>query len=276
MGRRRPPPQPDLQSPCPPQSDLCREGRRAVFIIIQDVSKNMVALPPRFLEWNYYPRRRLLERILGGEGMDRRQFFLEFMRHNPVLCTAAPREGGAIDVNGKVVGIGYLPKEHLLGKYLEVFGEHLLETDERYEKVKNSEKEVRKLYEEHARRGLRLLLEHMYLDRGRAEELMDFEKLATIELALRVPHSSKHTWSLLQKNPRACLVFFQPPGVSFEIRGFITVHRGDVYHRFVNAVHDAYHYTPPQRRGNRPVYVFHVEEVYDNSPSPGGFGRKLA
>jgi len=44
----------------------------------------------------------------------------------------------------------------------------------------------------------------------------------------------------------------------------------------VNLVHDAFHYTPPERRSLRPAYIFNVEEVYDNSATPGGFGRKLA
>jgi hypothetical protein len=36
---------------------------------------------------------------------------------------------------------------------------------------------------------------------------------------------------------------------------------------FVNAVHDVFHYVPAEkRRTERPVYIFSVEEVYNNSP----------
>lgn len=232
----------------------------------------MVKLPREFLEWNYFARRRLIARVLEGGLEDPRQLFLEFTRHNPVLCTAAPGDAG-VEVNGKVVGIGYVLKPSFLPEAIERFEEHLRATDEELEAGTRSREE---LVHEHASRGLRLLLELVYLEPEAAEERVDFEKLASLELALRVPHSSKHTWSLVQKSRRACLVFFQPPSTSFEVRCSVSVHDGDEYHRFVNLVHDAYHYTPPERRSGRPAYVFHVEEVYDNSASPRGFGRKIA
>ncbi|MCD6368319.1 MAG: hypothetical protein J7L38_00810 [Thermoproteales archaeon] len=235
----------------------------------------MVLLPREFLEWNYFARRKLLEETLLGGIKDVNRFFLEFTRHNPVLCTAAIGEDGVIEVNGKVVGIGYVVKEKYLGEVIREFEEHLRATDEKYVECRGDKVKLNELYKEHSRRGLKLLLKNIYLEREKAEEKMDFEKLATIELALRIPHSSKHTWNLVKKSSKACLVFFQPPSVSFEIKGEISIHLDDKYHKYVNLVHDAYHYTPPEKRGNRPVYIFHVSEIYDNSPTPRGFGRKI-
>jgi hypothetical protein len=76
----------------------------------------------------------------------------------------------------------------------------------------------------------------------------------------------------------ACLLFYQPPTISFEIRGKIEVHENDSYHKLVNVVHDSFHYAPPKKRktSRRPVYLFNVDEVYDNSATAEGFGKRIA
>ncbi len=230
----------------------------------------MVVLPRRFLEWNYYPRRRLIEEMLTGEArVSPEKLALEFTRHNPVLVTAAPLDGG-IRVNGKVVGCGYVVKPGYIGETVKAFEEHIAASDEAYEAARGDREALRRLYMEHAARGARLMLRYIYLPRGEAEERVDFEKLATVELAM------KETWRIVQKSRAASLVFFQPPTVSFEVKGTLTVHVGDEYHRLVTLIHDAYHYTPPEHRGERPVYILHVEEVYDKSATPTGFGRRIA
>jgi len=236
----------------------------------------MVRLSDMFLEWNYYPRRRLIEEMLvGGKGSPEK-LFLEFTRHNPVLCTAAVGEDGTIEVNGKVVGCGYVVKREVMSEVIKVFGEHLKTTDELYEEARGDKDKLREVYSEHSKRGAKLLLKYIYLPKGEAEGVVDFEKLATVELAKRIPWSSKHTWRIVQRSRRACLVFYQPPTISFEVRGEISIHLDDDYHRLVTLVHDAYHYTPPEHRSDRPVYILHVLEVYDNSASRSGFGRRLA
>jgi hypothetical protein len=235
----------------------------------------LARLPEEFLKWNYYGRRRLIMNILEGGFRESHRFFIEFMRHNPVLCTACRRDDGSIEVNGKVVGIGYVVKRRFLNEKSRVFKEHLNLSDEKYREVMDDKSRVRELYREHSIRGMRLLLNHLYLDRGTADNIVDFEKLSTIELAARLKHSSKHTWNIVQRCKAASLVFFQPPSISYELKGRISIHLNDDYHRFVNLVHDAYHYTPPEKRDFRPVYIFHVEEVYDNSPTPRGYGRRI-
>ena len=153
----------------------------------------MVRLPERFLEWNYYPRRRLLETLLRGDRVDTAKLLLEFMRHNPVLCTAAATERG-VEVNGKVVGVGYVLRRERLGEAIKAFREHLRTSDEAFEEARGSREALRRLYEEHSRRGIKLLLKYVYLPPDEAEEAVDFEKLASVELAKRLPWSSKHTW----------------------------------------------------------------------------------
>jgi len=235
----------------------------------------MVKLPRKFLNWNYFPRRKLIQNILENKIENPAKFFLEFTRHNPTLCTAA-EVNGKIIVNGKIVGIGYVPLKERIPECLRIFREHIKISDEKYEKVKGDRKELQKLYREHADRGLRLLLDHIYVSEDKAFETIDFEKMATIELAKRLPQSSKHTWDLIQKNKYVCLVFFQPPSISYEIRGVAEIREEGDYHEIVNLIHDCYHYTPPDARKDRPVYLINVLEVYDNSASPSGFGTKIA
>ena len=236
----------------------------------------MVNLPEVFLKWNYYPRQRLVKNILEDEVEESPRFYLEFTRHNPALCTASVGENGKIKVNGKIVGVGYVVKKQYLKEKINILEDHMKKSDEKYRNIYNEEKLLKDLYEDHAKRGLMLLLKHIYLDHDQAETIMDFEKFSTVELAAGLSYSSKHTWNIVQKNKTACILFFQPPTTSFELKGWISIHLDDEYHRFVTLVHDAYHYTPPDKRGFRPVYIFHIEEVYDNSPTPNGFGRRIA
>jgi hypothetical protein len=131
---------------------------------------------------------------------------------------------------------------------------------------------------EYQRAGASLLLEHLYFEDPKiGEERVDFGKMSTIELALSKPNSSKHTWDVVQHSQNACLLFYQPPSISFEIRGKIEIHRDDSYSEFVNLVHDSFHYTQTKdARRKRPIYIVNVDEVYDNSPSPAAFGKRIA
>ncbi|MCS7385864.1 MAG: hypothetical protein NDF55_03865 [archaeon GB-1867-005] len=147
----------------------------------------MVKLPEEFLKWNYFSRRKLLEEILEGKIQAGPRFFIEFTKHNPILCTAAVNDQGEVEVNGKVVGIGYVLKREYMENALRDFEEHLKASDEIYRKAVESPSEVRAFRENHSRRGLKLLLKHIYLEEKEAMKRLDFEKLATIELAKRLP-----------------------------------------------------------------------------------------
>jgi len=94
---------------------------------------------------------------------------------------------GEVEVNGKVVGIGYVLKREYMENALRDFEEHLKASDEIYRKAVESPSEVRAFRENHSRRGLKLLLKHIYLEEKEAMKRLDFEKLATIELAKRLP-----------------------------------------------------------------------------------------
>lgn len=233
----------------------------------------MARLPPEFLSWNYYARRELLMKVSQGLAEEPGEVFRELAaRHNAILCTAAVLEGGEVDVNGKVVGVGYVLKREYVEDAVAKLSEHLKLSDEAFSSGEGGRED---LLRAHSTRGLKLLLDLIYLEPRLAEERVDFEKLSSLELALRLHHSSKHTWRNVHKQRKACIVFSQPPSISFEVRCTVSVHESDEYWKLVNLIHDAFHYVPPERRRGRPAYIFHVEEVYDNSASPKGFGRRL-
>ncbi|QOJ79135.1 hypothetical protein IG193_01330 [Infirmifilum lucidum] len=235
----------------------------------------MARLPDVFLEWNYYARRALLQQFIDGVKVDPERFFLEFTRHNPALVTAACINGEIV-LNAKIVGCGYVPREEYAMDVVRRLEEHLKLSDEEYSRAYGDGEKLRRLYEEHSLRGAKLLLQLVYHPRGVAEKYIDFEKLATVELAKRLRDRPRQTWNIVQHSRTASLLFFQPPSISFEVKGKITIHTDDIYHRLVTLIHDAYHYTPPEGRGDRPVYILHVEQVYDKSPTKSGFGRRIA
>jgi hypothetical protein len=208
---------------------------------------------------------------------DMSRFFLESVRHNPALCTACVGEGGEVFVNAKIVGVGYVVKEKHLGRAVEAFGRHVEHGDALFGSAVNEVQKDRAA-KEYQKEAASSFLEHLYFENVReAEERVDFCKMSTIELALSKAGSSKHTWRNVQQNAGACLLFYQPPSISFEVRGKVEIHENDLLHRFVNLVHDSFHYVHQKKREvRRPVYIFSVEEVFDNSASPSGFGTRIA
>ena len=49
----------------------------------------------------------------------------------------------------------------------------------------------------------------------------------------------------------------------------------EIYQQFINAQHDVYHTPDTSIWLTRPAYLFHIEEIYDNSASRDGFGTKM-
>ncbi len=235
-------------------------------------------LPEAFLRWNYFPRGKALKEMVQGSNIeDMNQFLLESVRHNPAMCAAFKKDDGSISVNAKIVGLGYVLRNELLNLGVKAFKEHAKYGDRLFEKATTRD-EKDKAVSDYQTRGAKLLTEHVYFDRfEEAEKHVDFGKMATIELSLSKPDSSKHTWQIVQHSPSVCLLFYQPPTTSFEIRGSVEIHENDDYHEFVNLVHDSFHYALPAKGGSdrRPVYVINVEEVYDNSATQTGFGTRI-
>ncbi|MCW3984905.1 MAG: hypothetical protein NWE91_00600 [Candidatus Bathyarchaeota archaeon] len=237
----------------------------------------VVELPSKFLKWNFFSRRDSIKAFLEGKHeRDMNLFFLESTRHNPALCTAFAEPSGKIHLNAKIVGMGYVLKEEFFSEATNAFNRHAVSADRKFERAQASEEKA-KIMEDYQRDGMRLLLEYLYFEPQKAKRKVDFTKMSTIELAKSKPHSSKHTWKIVQQNKTACLLFYRPSNLSFELHGWLDIHQEGLYYEFVNAVHDSFHYIPlEKRRLDRPVYLFNVQEVYNNSPMPQGFGTRIA
>ena len=238
----------------------------------------VVELPEQFLKWNYYPRRSSAKQFLEGkheQNMDK--FFLDSTRHNPALCTAMSRPDGSIFINAKIVGAGYVLKEARLPAATEAFKQHLEDGDKLFTEAGTDKKKLNEAMRQYQREAMFMLMEDLYPPKEQARILIDFTKMSTIELAKGKSWSSKHTWNIIQNNKTACLLFYRPPSISFELHGYLDIHTNGPYCEFVNAVHDAFHYVPLEKRGTeRPVYMLNIEEVYDNAPTPNAYGTKIA
>ncbi|RLG50466.1 MAG: hypothetical protein DRN96_07670 [Thermoproteota archaeon] len=202
-------------------------------------------IPDSFIEYVFRGRRKMLERMLLSKGIKqegylgvarRQEIYLGFTRHNPVVISCGPA-----GINGSVKGVGFVPKQRYLAELKDLVLEKVRERISQADAV-------------------RLLLEEIYV-----EERLDFSKLSSIELA------RKHTWVNLKANPRATLVFYTPPTVSYEVRVDVEIHEsGDIW-EYVNGLHDLYHRAARGRDWSKtPVYVFKIREIYDNSPAKMG------
>ena len=93
--------------------------------------------------------------------------------------------------------------------------------------------------------------------------------------------AKRHSCINYQVNKEAALLFHQPPGISYKLKGKIEIYdeetsgKRELYQQFINAQHDVYH-TPDMNKWLRyPAYLFRIEEIYDNSASKNGFGKQL-
>ncbi len=199
----------------------------------------------------------------AGGRLQEPSLILESTRHNPVFCTANINEKGHITVNGKFVGIGFVLKRVFLEEALEKFRIHV-------------ESYVTMSRREYGRKGVDLLLELLYLEnREEAQRKVDFSKLSTLEYAKGRFGVAEHTWTNLQRyRGEACLTYYTPPALSFEVRGDVELHTEGPYHEFVNLLFDCIHRTRVGRT-NRPSIILNIKEVFDNSPTPNGYGARM-
>jgi hypothetical protein len=204
-------------------------------------------IPESFIHWAYHERGQLIRRQATGEDVPSHEIFLGFTRHNPAVVSYGPK-----GLNASVKGVGYLPKPQYLQETLDAYMKHI----------------QRGWRDEYFREGLRLLMRLIY-GKG-CKERIDFTRFGSLELALG------HTWKNLQSNPVVTLLFYQPPEISYEIRGRAEIHEeGSVYHRLINAQHDVYHQPHVESWVHRPAYLFVIEEIYDNSATEEGFGNRV-
>ncbi len=240
----------------------------------------MSKLPDEFITYSYMMRSRWIKSIFDGTfDMDRNKMMLDITRLLPTVCTAVKEEDGSIHINGKIMGIGFVLKQQYLRETSEVFKEFMKkEGIDAQSAVKAGGYDRfgsgRGMPTEWQIKALELLNKHVYFERDKAEEMVDFEKLGTIEMGTEFPGKAAHMSRYLEQNKNATLVFFTPPVISYELRAEVEIHPAGEYFDFVHAVHDVYHGENPGLV-DKPAYIFNIKEVYDNSASKKGFGQRL-
>jgi hypothetical protein len=204
-------------------------------------------IPEAFIRWAYHGRAKLIARQAAGEEVAHHEIFLGFTRHTPAIVSHGPA-----GLNASIKGVGFVPKPEHLQETLDAYLEHI----------------QRGWRDGYSDEGLQLLMRMLYGEG--CEERIDFARFGSLELAL------DHSWDNLRADPTVTLLFYQPPAISYEVRGKAEIHEeGSVYHHLLNAQHDVYHQPHPERWPKRPAYIFTIEEIYDNSVGKKGFGTRI-
>jgi len=204
-------------------------------------------IPEAFIQWAYRGRAKLIQRQASGEKVPRHEIFLGFARHNPAVVSYSPA-----GLNASIKGVGYIPQQQYLQEYLDAYIEHINHG----------------WRDGYSDQGLQLLVRMPY--GPGCEKRIDFTGLGSLELA------RDHSYTNFKTNDTVTLLFYEPPVISFEIRGKARIYEpGTLYHRLSNAHHDVYHRPHPERWAERPAYVLTIEEMFDNSASKKGFGTRL-
>ena len=205
------------------------------------------AIPEEFIHWIYRGRAELIRRQAEGEQVPAHEIFLGFTRHNPAFVSYGPA-----GLNASITGVGFVPKAEFVQETLDAYLEHI----------------HRGWRDGYSQEGLQLLMRLLY--GPGCDQRLDWSHLSSLELA------RDHSWTNFRASSQATLLFFQPPAISYEVRGQIEIHEpGSVYHTLINAQHDVYHQPHEESWPNRPAYIFTIEEIYDNSATKKGFGRHI-
>ncbi len=198
-------------------------------------------LPEIFIQYFFTERIKLIENLCMGRPPGG-NFLVEFTRTSPVVITNGPA-----GLSGSVKMVGFVPRR----EYVEELAGKAYNYAYR-ERGRNMGEIACILYREFYR-----------------PEIIDPYVIGGLEMGF------KHSWTNINANARATLLFYTPPDTSFEVRTWVEIRNdpGDPYRKYLNALHDIFHYDG--KPANYPAYLFHITEIYNNSNTPEGFGTKI-
>ncbi len=200
------------------------------------------SLPDKFLEWNFRERLKTIEVMRQG-GMPS----FAGPHSGMVASHGFRRDDGQFTVNNAVKGMGFLPKQ-----------EHLAALLAELEATKDSSEEYKFGW-----------LTRLYTER---KDWLDPAKQVSLEL-YATPQFATHTFLNQMTDPGVSIVYLDM--LSFEVRAITQLlHPGDPglsadeqqAVAYVNGIHDYFHGAAPRKSI---VAVYHVIEVFDNSPGRG-------
>ncbi len=219
-----------------------------------------VALPPRFVEWSLSERRTRLQDIARG------RFDHDDLQgpHNACVATyGGPSREGRVSLNTAYKGMGFLPRAEALPTLLSQ-----LRVAGRRPPARTRSEFLAQMEQTAS------FLDGLYS----RPELFDLRKQGSLELFTSWRYYT-HTFLNMMANPVASASFLDYP--TFEIRavpellhpadpGLSPLQAGQL--EYLNRIHDFVH-GPGELRI---ACVYHLIEVYEDTPGRGGQGRKLA
>ncbi|KQC14554.1 MAG: hypothetical protein APR63_05560 [Desulfuromonas sp. SDB] len=200
-------------------------------------------LPPEFMEWNINRRIDDLDAWLRGEMPP-----LAGPHSGMVASYGRRREDTQFEINNAVKGLGFLPKPDKIDEVLEILKLNWeAPFPQKLEVLKN-------LYEN-------------------SEDIFDRTKQVSLELYTTEEFQTQ-TFINIIANPTVSIVFLDVP--SYELKAIaelihpedeqLTPQQQDIV-KYINTVHDFIHGESPR---SSIAIVFHVIEVYDQSPAARG------
>lgn len=205
-------------------------------------------LPDEFAEWNFKSRIESLEKI-------KKKKFPSFAGpHNAMIATQGIRRfDSKFSINNAVKGMGFLPKKDKMKEIIELLRSTI--TRDRNEKVD--------------------ILINLY---NKPNEVFDRTKQISLEL-YSTPEFETHSFLNQMVNPRTAIVFLDIP--CFELKVIaqllhpedseLTEYEKDMV-EYVNLVHSYFHGKFDKKFI---ATVYHIIEVYNNSPGKNGRGVRI-
>ncbi len=221
----------------------------------------VIELPDSFITWSMKTRIMRLKRILAFGGLDPRDLAGS---HNACVATyGGPSRDSVISLNTAYKGMGFAIKANWIAEVTQRIKEEqiMIENDSRGNPAQEINAKVRFLTE-------------FYSDTSR----FDLTKQVSLEL-FSAPDFHTHTFLNMMANPIASASFLAFP--TFEIRAVpqllhpknpcLTEYEKNLI-AFTNAIHDFIH------RGSeaRITCVYHIIELFDDTPNDKGKGRRIA
>lgn len=236
------------------------DGRIRAFVSGSWQVFEVLDLPDRFVHWSFRERLVRLQR-LAQSGFQRRDLAGP---HNACVATVGgPTRDSAVSLNTAYKGLGFAPKADRLAETIELLAR----------KGREAEASAGGI-QAHALLAKTRVLADLYLEPSR----FDRTKQVSLEL-FATPDHPTHTFLNMMANPVASASFLDFP--TFEIRAIprflhpknpdLTEHER-LLAQWTNAVHDFVHGGP----GDRMACVYHVFEVFDDSPHDEAKGRRIA
>ncbi|MCK4624538.1 MAG: hypothetical protein KAV00_04450 [Phycisphaerae bacterium] len=201
-------------------------------------------LPDGFIKWKRTAALKSLERMQKGGPMSIAGAGHHF---GAVATKGGHRDDADFSINNAFKGIGFLPRK---------------------DKIKEAIKKLRSTRKASPKEKINVLKGFR-----QAKDFIDRTKLCSLELYTTKKRQT-HTFLNIIADPSVSIVFLDIP--SYEVRAICQlVHPADEtasqYHRdiltYVNLLHDYFHGKSPR---DSIVMIFHVNQVFDNSPRSKG------